>query len=123
MGGGRGQRGGGYCRRGEVVAAEEVPGGGTADAAEDAGAVVLRLPRLGKGQALSAAERAAPPGRLLLCDAELEGDLAALLNGGGGLVVAALPERPGGGFGGAQGPAPALRCLPARSGPRQPLSG
>ena len=32
---------------------------------------MLRLPRLGKGQALSAAERAAPPGALLLVDADV----------------------------------------------------
>ena len=43
-----------------------------------AGARVLRLPRRGKGQALTLVEREAPPGSLLLCDADLAGDLAPL---------------------------------------------
>src|SRR3954447_7261764 len=47
----------------------------TAARAEGAGARVIRLPRRGKGQALTAAEREAPPGRLLLADADLSGDL------------------------------------------------
>ena len=50
----------------EVIVADDGSRDDTADAAEDAGAIVLRLPRRGKGQALSAAERAAPPGALLL---------------------------------------------------------
>ena len=58
----------------EVIVADDGSRDRTADVAEDAGAVVLRLPRRGKGQALSAAERAAPPGVLLLCDADLSGD-------------------------------------------------
>src|SRR5919204_5765990 len=66
---------------GEVIVADDGSRDRTADVAEAAGAVVLRLPRRGKGQALSAAERAAPPGRLLLCDADLEGDVSALLDG------------------------------------------
>ncbi|TMK73748.1 MAG: glycosyltransferase, partial [Actinobacteria bacterium] len=77
----------------EVIVADDGSRDGTAEAAEESGATVLRLPRLGKGQALSAAERAAPPGRLLLCDAELEGDLRGLTNGSGDLVVAAFAER------------------------------
>jgi glycosyltransferase involved in cell wall biosynthesis len=36
---------------GEVIVADDGSRDGTADAAEAAGAVVLRLPRLGKGQA------------------------------------------------------------------------
>jgi len=47
----------------EVIVADDGSRDGTADAAEAAGAIVLRLPRRGKGQALSAAERAAPPAR------------------------------------------------------------
>ena len=43
----------------EVIVADDGSRDGTADAAEEAGAIVLRLPRRGKGQALSAAERAA----------------------------------------------------------------
>src|SRR5204862_272133 len=74
---------------GEVIVADDGSRDGTADVAEAAGAVVLRLPRLGKGQALSAAERAAPPGRLVLCDADLDGDVGSL-DGGADLAVAAV---------------------------------
>ena len=83
----------------EVIVADDGSRDGTADAAEAAGAIVLRLPRRGKGQALSAAERAAPPGALLLCDADLSGELAPLLDGGADLDVAAFARREGGGFG------------------------
>jgi hypothetical protein len=107
----------------EVIVADDGSRDGTADAAEDAGATVLRLPRLGKGQALSAAERAAVPGRLLLCDAELEGDLGRLVNGRGDLVVAAFAERQGGGFGLAKGVARALVRLRAGLDLSEPLSG
>src|SRR5205807_8926860 len=79
----------------EVIVGDDGSRDGTSDAAEAAGATVLRLPRLGKGQALSAAERAAPPGPLLLCDAEVEGNLVELVNGGGELVVAAFAQRHG----------------------------
>jgi Glycosyl transferase family 2 len=107
----------------EVIVADDGSRDGTADAAEDAGATVLRLPRLGKGQALSAAERAAPPGRLLLCDAELEGDLRGLVNGAGDLAVAAFAERQGGGFGIAKAAARALVRLRTGLELREPLSG
>ena len=63
----------------EVVVADDGSRDRTAELAEAAGAT--RAPRCaarGKGQALSAAERAAPPGRLLLCDADLRGDLRPL---------------------------------------------
>ncbi len=63
----------------EVLVADDGSRDRTAELAEGAGATVLRLRRRGKGQALSAAERAAPPGRLLLCDADLRGDLRPLL--------------------------------------------
>jgi hypothetical protein len=68
------------------------------------------------------AEREAPPGKLLLCDADLDGDLAPLLNGSD-LAVAAFSERQGGGFGIAKRAARAL--IAARSGftAREPLSG
>ena len=72
----------------EVIVADDGSRDKTADFAEDAGAVVLRLPRRGKGQALSAAERAAPPGALLLCDADLSGELSPLLEDGVDLNVA-----------------------------------
>jgi len=107
----------------EVVVADDGSRDRTADIAEDAGAVVLRLPRRGKGQALSAAERAAPPGALLLCDADLSGELSPLLSNGVDLNVAAFAERLGGGFGVAKRIA---RTLIARLGgfeAREPLSG
>jgi glycosyltransferase involved in cell wall biosynthesis len=62
----------------EVLVADDGSRDGTAEAAERAGAHVVRLPRLGKGQALTLVERDAPPGSLLLCDADLAGDLAPL---------------------------------------------
>ena len=76
----------------EVIVADDGSRDRTADVAEHAGAIVLRLPRRGKGQALSAAERAAPPGRLLLCDADLDGDLAPLTAGESDLEVAAFVD-------------------------------
>jgi len=45
----------------EVIVADDGSRDRTAEVAEEAGAVVLRLPRRGKGQALSAAERAERP--------------------------------------------------------------
>jgi hypothetical protein len=108
---------------GEVIVADDGSRDGTADVAEGAGAVVLRLPRLGKGQALSAAERAAPPGRLILCDADLQGDLGSLDGAGSDLTVAAFAERQGGGFGIAKRAARALIRLRAGVEVREPLSG
>ena len=72
---------------------------GTASRAESAGAVVISVERLGKGEALSAGERAAPPGRLLLCDADLRGTLRPLVESEADLAVAAFRRRVGGGFG------------------------
>ena len=106
----------------EVIVADDGSHDRTADAAEAAGAIALRLPRRGKGQALSAAERAAPPGRLLLCDADLEGDLAPLLDGGD-LAVAAFAERVGGGFGLAKRVARELIQLGGGVSTTEPLSG
>jgi glucosyl-3-phosphoglycerate synthase len=107
----------------EVIVADDGSRDRTADLAEAAGAIALRLPRFGKGQALSAAERAAPPGRLVLCDADLEGDLGSLDGAATDLAVAAFAERQGGGFGIAKRAARAL--IQARSGleMREPLSG
>jgi hypothetical protein len=95
----------------------------TADRARAAGARVVQGPRLGKGEALTAAERAAPPGPLLLCDADLDGDLTALPKAGLDLVVAAFATRSGEGLGIAKGVAGAL--VEARTGLRlrAPLSG
>ena len=106
----------------EVLVADDGSRDGTAAAAEEAGARVLRLPRLGKGQALALAEREAGPGPLLLCDADLEGDLAPLLDGSG-LAVAAFAERQGGGFGIAKRAASALIRSLCGFEAREPLSG
>jgi glucosyl-3-phosphoglycerate synthase len=108
---------------GEIVVADDGSRDSTAAAARRGGARVVRLPRLGKGQALTLAEREAPPGRLLLVDADLDGDLAPLLDTDADLTVAVFAERQGGGFGLAKRAARAL--IRARCGfrAREPLSG
>jgi hypothetical protein len=110
-------------RDAEVIVGDDGSRDRTADVAEEAGAIVLRLPRRGKGQALSAAERAAPPGRLLLCDADLEGDLSVLVQAHGDLTVAAFAERVGGGFGIAKRVARDLVDVLSGLRTREPLSG
>jgi hypothetical protein len=107
----------------EVIVADDGSRDRTAETAEEAGAVVLRLQRRGKGQALSAAERAAPPGALLLCDADLSGELKPLLEGGGDLNVAVFAESVGGGFGLAKSVARRLIELLGGLEMREPLSG
>jgi hypothetical protein len=107
----------------EVIVADDGSRDRTADVAEAAGAIVLRLPRRGKGQALSAAERAAPPGALLLCDADLSGELSPLLQEGVDLNVAAFAEREGGGFGLAKRVARGVIAALTGFEPREPLSG
>ena len=109
----------------EVIVADDGSRDATADRAENAGAVVLRLSRRGKGQALSEAERAAPPGQLLLVDADLHGDLTPLLPDdlSQGLRVARFSERRGGGFGIAKGVARALIRLRSGFDATEPLSG
>jgi len=107
----------------ELVVADDGSRDGTAARAEAAGALVLRLPRRGKGQALSAAERSAPPGLLLLCDADLTGDVRALARGGGDLTIARFATRRGGGFGIAKRAAGALIRLRTGYVPSEPLSG
>lgn len=107
----------------EVIVADDGSRDGTAERAEEAGATVLRLRRRGKGQALSAAERAAPPGRLLLSDADLRGDLRPLLAGGADVAIAVFARRVGGGFGIAKGIARRLIALRCGLRAREPLSG
>jgi Glycosyl transferase family 2 len=109
----------------EVIVADDGSRDATADRAEEAGAVVLRLPRRGKGQALSAAERAAPPGALLLVDADVQGDLAPLARESlvRGLRVARFARREGGGFGIAKRAARELIRLRAGIETAEPLSG
>jgi Glycosyl transferase family 2 len=109
--------------RAEVLVADDGSRDSTAEAAERAGARVVRLPRLGKGQALTLAEREAAPGELLLCDADLEGDLAPLLDAGADLAIAALAERQGGGFGIAKRAGRALVRTFSGFDAREPLSG
>lgn len=107
----------------EVVVADDGSRDATAAVAEAAGARVVRLPRRGKGQALTLAEAQCGPGPLLLCDADVEGDLRPLLESGAELAIARFARRVGGGFGLAKGLARAL--VEARAGRRmeEPLSG
>lgn len=107
----------------EVLVADDGSRDRTAELAEAAGATVLPLRRLGKGQALSSAERAAPPGRLLLCDADLRGDLRPLLAGDADVNVAIFRERVGGGFGVAKGVARRLIRVLSGFEAVEPLSG
>ena len=107
----------------DVVVADDGSRDGTADRARAAGARVISTARRGKGQALSLAEREALPGRLLLCDADLSGDLRPLLESTADLTVAAFARREGGGFGIVK--SVARRLIRARGGidTREPLSG
>jgi hypothetical protein len=107
----------------EIVVADDGSGDATASAAEAAGARVVRLPRRGKGQALTLAERACADGPLLLCDADVDGDLRALVDTDADVAVARFARRVGGGLGLAKGVARALVEL--RTGRRmaEPLSG
>ena len=107
----------------EVLVADDGSRDGTAAEAEAAGAIVLRLPRRGKGQTLSAGERAAVPGRLVVCDADLSGDLRPLLESRADIAVAAFVERQGGGFGLAKRAGRALVRLRSGFEAREPLSG
>jgi hypothetical protein len=107
----------------ELVVADDGSRDATAERAAGAGARVVRLPRRGKGQALTLAERTCADGPLLLCDADLRGDLRPLAAAGGDVAIAAFSRRVGGGFGLAKGIA---RALIARRGGRrmdEPLSG
>jgi hypothetical protein len=107
----------------EIVVVDGDSSDSTAQRAEDAGAVVIRLGRRGKGEALSAGERAAAPGPLLLCDADLRGSLRPLEDSEADLVVGAFSRRSGGGFGIAKRVARELIGLRTGFAPREPLSG
>jgi hypothetical protein len=106
-----------------VIVADDGSRDATAAEAESAGARVLRLPHRGKGQALTLAEREAPPGPLLLCDADLAGDLSPLAATAADLAVAAFAQRQGGGFGLAKGTARSLIRALVGLEAREPLSG
>ncbi|MGH2995940.1 MAG: glycosyltransferase family 2 protein, partial [Gaiellaceae bacterium] len=107
----------------EVIVVDGCSRDGTVARAEEAGALAIRIDRPGKGEALSAGERAAAPGPLLLCDADLRGSLVPLAETGADLAVAAFRRRVGGGFGVAKGVGRALIRLRAGVAPREPLSG
>lgn len=106
-----------------VVVADDGSRDRTAAVAEAAGAQVVGLPRRGKGQALTLAERQLEPGPLLLCDADLHGDLRPLLETSADLAVAAFRRRSGGGFGLAKRAARRLIRLSCGLQTREPLSG
>ncbi len=108
----------------EILVVDGASTDGTAAAAEEAGAVVLRLEERGKGEALSAGERMAAPGPLLLCDADLRGSLAPLADDvGADLRVAAFTCRVGGGFGLAKRVGRELIRVRTGFTAREPLSG
>jgi glucosyl-3-phosphoglycerate synthase len=107
----------------QVLVADDGSRDGTAHVAASAGARVLRFPHRGKGQALTLAEREAPPGPLLLCDADLRGDLRPLLESEADLAVASFARRQGGGFGLAKQTARRLIGLACGFEAREPLSG
>ena len=107
----------------EVIVADDGSRDRTAVEAERAGARVVRLPRRGKGQALALGERVAPRGPLLLCDADLHGDVRPLVEAEADLVVAAFAERHGGGFGIAKRAGRALVRALSGYESSEPLSG
>jgi len=107
----------------EVVVADDGSRDATAEVARAAGARVVRLPRRGKGQALTLGEQACAAGPLLLCDADLTGDLRPLVDEGGDVAIAAFAWRVGGGIGLAKGVARALISLCGGRRMREPLSG
>ena len=107
----------------DVVVADDGSRDGTASTAEAAGARVVRLPRRGKGQALTLAERECRPGQILLCDADLDGDLHPLVEAGADVAVARFARRVGGGLGLAKGAARALVELRTGQHVAEPLSG
>ena len=107
----------------EIVVADDGSRDRTRAVASGAGARVIALPRRGKGQALTVAERACRQGPLLLCDADLTGDLRPLLDAAADVAIARFARRAGGGLGLARGVAGAL--IASRGGRRmaEPLSG
>ena len=75
------------------------------------------------GERLGRRGRAAPAGRLLLVDADLEGDLTKLAAADGDLAIAVFADRQGGGFGLAKQAGRALVRALSGFTPREPLSG
>ena len=83
----------------------------------------MRVRRRGKGQALTLAERTCREGPLLLCDADLEGDVRPLVDAGADVAVARFTRKLGGGLGLAKGAARALVSLRTGRCVEEPLSG
>lgn len=106
-----------------VVVADDGSRDRTAVAAAQAGATVVALPRRGKGQALTVAERRIGPGPLLLCDADLRGDLRPLTAAPGDIAIAVFARRQGGGLGVTKRVARELIRLRSGFTAREPLSG
>jgi hypothetical protein len=107
----------------EIVVADDGSRDRTAETARAAGARVLTLPRLGKGQALSLAERELEPGPLLLCDADVVGDLRPLSESSSDLTIGAFARKQGGGFGVAKGVSRRMIRLLSGYDAEEPLSG
>jgi hypothetical protein len=107
----------------EIVVSDDGSRDRTAELAARAGATVVRGPRLGKGEAVNAAERVAPPGPLLLCDADLEGDVSPLAETRADVAIAVFRERAGGGFGVAKSAARGLIRAASGFDAAEPLSG
>ena len=106
----------------EVVVADDGSRDATAAVAEAAGARVVRLPRRGKGQALTLAERECRAGPILLCDADLRGDLTPLVQADADLAVASFARRDGRRAGACQGRRARARPPARRAGrPRAAL--
>ncbi len=106
-----------------IVVADDGSRDRTATVAEAAGARVIRLERRGKGQALTLAEQQLEPGPLLLCDADLVGDLTRLSETQADVAIAVFAARTGGGFGLAKRAARSLIALRSGFVAREPLSG
>ena len=107
----------------EIVVADDGSRDRTRAVASGAGARVVALPRRGKGQALTVAERACREGPLLLCDADLTGDLRPLVDAGADVAIARFARRAAGGLGLAKGVAGALIAFRGGRSVAEPLSG
>ncbi len=107
----------------DLVVANDGSRDRTADVARAAGARVIELDRRGKGQALTLAERELGPGPLILCDADLVGDVRALAETEADLSIAVFTAKEGGGFGLAKRAARSLIATRSGFSAREPLSG
>jgi hypothetical protein len=106
-----------------IVVADDGSRDRTAEVAEVAGARVIRLDRRGKGQALTLAEKQLAAGPLLLCDADLAGEVGRLTETRADLAIAVFSASAGGGFGIAKQAARSLIRRRCGLVTREPLSG